>query len=119
MTLVLFIVGLVGNGLSMIILLESHLRCLRVYHNLFLLCGWNIFYLFAVLLRHTNIYGQDIRDKSFDLCRLHVFIVAYAGHLCSWQLVMMSIQRVQVLLSLRTHRTASWVRIKILQSLKY
>ena len=108
-TLILFLLGLLGNGLSMIILFGKTLRPISVYRNLFILCGLNIFYLLAVLIRHTNLYRQDLRLVSFDFCRYHTFLVAFTGHLCSWQLVSTSIQRVHALLSLQSHRGTSWV----------
>jgi hypothetical protein len=63
----------------------------------------------VILIRHKNNYEQDLRDISVEFCRLHTFIVAFIGHLCSWQLVSTSIQRVYALLSLQSHRTTSWV----------
>ena len=69
----------------------------------------NIFYLSAILIRHRNSYNQDLRDLSPNICRLHTFIIAFTGHLCSWQLVSTSIQRVHALLSLQAHQQTSWV----------
>lgn len=109
-TFLLFIIGLIGNGFSMIILSGRTLRSLSVYRNLFLLCAFNIFYLFAVLIRHSNFYQQDLREISSEFCRWHTFAVAFTGHLCSWQLVSTSIQRVNALLSLELPRPASWVK---------
>ena len=108
-TIVIFIIGLLGNGISIIILWSTKLCRLNVYRNLGILCFLNILYLIAILTRHENNYQQDLRDISTDLCRLHVFTVAFIGHLCSWQLVSTSIQRVYALLSLKSHRTTSWV----------
>ena len=115
-TILLFIIGLLGNGFSMIILFGRSLRSLSVYRNLFLLCTFNIFYLLAVLIRHSNNYQQDLRDISPQFCRWHTFTVAFTGHLCSWQLVSTSIQRVHALLSLELPRTGSWVRIDQMNS---
>ena len=109
LTTFLFIIGLIGNGLSILILLNKTLRHLSVYRNLAILCVLNIFYLLAILIRHRNTYNQDLRDISANLCRLHAFIVAFTGHLCSWQLVSTSIQRAHALLRLRAHRQTSWV----------
>ncbi len=109
LTIFLFIIGLIGNGLSIIILLNKTLRRLSVYRNLIILCILNIFYLLAVLIRYRNRSNQDIRNISPNICRLHAFIVAFTGHLCSWQLVSMSIQRIHALLSLKSHRKTSWV----------
>ncbi len=109
LTIFLFIIGLIGNGLSIIILLNKTLRRLSVYRNLIILCALNIFYLLAILIRHKNNYNQDIRDISPKLCRLHTFIVAFIGHLCSWQLVSTSIQRAHALFSLQLHFQTSWV----------
>jgi hypothetical protein len=109
LTIFLFVISLIGNGLSIIILLNKILRCISVYRNLTILCILNIFYLFAVLIRHRNNYNQDLRHLSPNICRLHTFIIAFTGHLCSWQLVSTSIQRVHALLSLQVHRQTSWV----------
>jgi hypothetical protein len=95
----------------MIVLCDKKLRRLSIYRNLTILCALNILYLFAILIRHTNIYNQDLRKVSPQACRLHTFIVAFTGHLCSWQLVSTSIQRVYALLSLESHRNTSWVCI--------
>jgi len=65
-----------------------------------------------MLIRDENIYKQDLRNFSMDFCRLHVFLAAFIGHLCSWQLVSTSIQRVYALLSLQSHRTTSWVCLR-------
>jgi hypothetical protein len=109
LTIFIFLIGLLGNGLSIIILFHKTLRYLSVYRNLAILCTLNIFYLLAIVIRHRNNYNQDLRDISPKICRLHVFIVAFTGHLCSWQLVSTSIQRVYALLSLQAHRRTSWV----------
>ena len=111
-TIVLFLIGLIGNGLSLIILFHRTLRSLSVYRNLAILCLLNLLYLFAILIRHQNFYHQDIRDISPNICRWHTFIVAFTGHLCSWQLVSTSTQRVNALLSLQVHGQTSWVRKK-------
>ncbi|CAF4306550.1 unnamed protein product, partial [Adineta steineri] len=58
---------------------------------------------------HINKYNQDLRNISPNVCRWHKFIVTFTGHLCTWQLVSTSIQRVHALLSLQLHRTTSWV----------
>ncbi|CAF1233346.1 unnamed protein product [Adineta ricciae] len=110
-TILLFIVGIIGNGLSIIVLFAKTLRCLSIYRNLIILCALNIFYLLAISSRHINIYNQDLRNISPNVCRWHTFIVAFTGHLCSWQLVSTSIQRVHASLSLQLHRTASWIQI--------
>ena len=110
-TVALLMMGVVGNGLSIVILLGRSLRHLSVYRNLAILCALNILYLSAVCIRHINTYHQDLRDASPELCRLHTFAIAFTGHLCSWQLVSTSIQRVRALLSLELHRAASWVRL--------
>jgi hypothetical protein len=115
----MFIIGLLGNGISIIILLSTKLRGLNVYRNLTILCFLNILYLITILIRHENFYQQDLRDISNDFCRLHTFIVAFIGHLCSWQLVSMSIQRVCALLSLQSHRVTSWVCGRIEKLLEY
>jgi hypothetical protein len=112
LSLMLFTIGMIGNGISTLILLSTKLRHLSVYRNLTILCLLNIFYLTLILIRDENIYKQDLRNFSMDFCRLHVFLTAFIGHLCSWQLVSTSIQRVYALLSLQSHRTASWVREK-------
>jgi hypothetical protein len=109
LTTILFIIAIIGNGLSMIILCDKILRRLGVYQNLTILCALNILYLFAILIRHRNTYNQDLRGISPRACRLHSFIVAFTGHLCSWQLVSTSIQRVYALLSLQSHSNSSWV----------
>jgi len=110
LTISLFIIGLIGNGVSIIILLSTKLRRFSVYRNLAILCFLNILYLASILIRYkTNNYQQDLRDISTEFCRLHAFTVAFLGHLCSWQLVSTSIQRVHALLSLQSHRTTSWV----------
>ncbi|CAF1215493.1 unnamed protein product [Rotaria sordida] len=108
LTIFIFTIGFIGNGLSIIILFNKKLRCLGVYRNLTILCTLNIFYLLAISIRHINTYNRDLRHISPQLCRLHTFIVAFTGHLCSWQLVSTSIQRVHALLSLDSHRTKSW-----------
>ncbi|CAF1511141.1 unnamed protein product [Rotaria sp. Silwood1] len=108
LTIFIFTIGFIGNGLSMIILLNRTLRRLSVYRNLTILCAFNILYLLAISIRHLNTYHQDLRNISSNMCRLHTFIVAFTGHLCSWQLVSTSIQRVYALLSLYSHRTKSW-----------
>ena len=113
LTLVLFIIGLFGNGISMIILISTNLRRLNIYRNLTILCFLNILYLALILIRHKNKYQQDIRDISTDFCRFHMFAVAFIGHLCSWQLVSTSVQRVHGLLSLQSHRTTSWVCLRV------
>ena len=110
-TVALLVMGVVGNGLSIVTLLDRSLRQLSVYRNLAILCALNILYLSAVSIRHINTYHRDLRDASPSLCRLHTFAIAFTGHVCSWQLVSTSIQRVRALLSLELHRTASWVRI--------
>ena len=115
LTIVLFLIGLIGNGFSMIILLHRTLRMLSVYRNLTILCLLNIFYLLAILIRHQNFYDQDLRDVSLPICQWHMFIVAFTGHLCSWQLVSTSIQRAYALLSLQGHGQTSWVRRKKLK----
>jgi hypothetical protein len=112
LTIILFIIGLFGNGISIIILLSTKLRRLNVYRNLTILCFLNILYLALILIRHRNNYQQDLRDVSVEFCRLHVFAVAFIGHLCSWQLVSTSIQRVHGLLSLQLNRTTSWVCLR-------
>ena len=109
LTTFLFIIGLIGNGLSIIILLNKTLRYLSVYRNLTILCALNILYLLAILIRHRNNYNQDLRGLSPNICRLHTFIIAFTGHLCSWQLVSTSIQRVHALLSLQVPRETFWV----------
>ena len=109
LTTILFVIGLLGNGFSMIILCNRTLRSISVYRNLFLLCAMNIFYLFAVFLRHVNNYKQDLRTVSFDFCRFHTFAVAFTGHLSSCHLVSTSIQRVHALFRLETHQQTSWV----------
>lgn len=114
LTIFLFIIGLIGNGLSIGILLNKTFRRLSVYQNLVILCIFNIFYLLTVLIRYRNNSNRDIRDISPIMCRLHSFIVAFTGHLCSWQLVSMSIQRVHALLSLQSHRQTSWVGVDTL-----
>jgi len=103
---------MIGNGISIVILLSTKLRHLSVYRNLTILCLLNIFYLTLMLIRDENIYKQDLRNFSMDFCRLHVFLAAFIGHLCSWQLVSTSIQRVYALLSLQSHRTTSWVCLR-------
>ncbi|CAF2848891.1 unnamed protein product [Rotaria sp. Silwood2] len=108
LTIVIFTIGFIGNGLSMIILLNKTLRRLGFYRNLTILCAFNIFYLLAISIRHINTYSQDLRHISPEVCRLHTFIVAFTGHLCSWQLVSTSIQRVHALFSLHPHQTKSW-----------
>jgi len=113
LTISLFIIGLIGNGISIIILLSTKLRCLSVYKNLTILCILNILYLISILIRHKNIYQQDLRYISIELCRLHTFTVAFIGHLCSWQLVSTSIQRIYALLSLQSHRKTPWVCLRI------
>jgi hypothetical protein len=100
---------MLGNGISILILLGTKLHHLSVYRNLTILCLLNIFYLILMLIRDENIYKQDLRNLSMNFCRLHVFLAAFIGHLCSWQLVSTSIQRVYALLSLQSHRTTSWV----------
>ncbi|CAF5113630.1 unnamed protein product, partial [Rotaria sp. Silwood1] len=79
------------------------------YPHLPILHTFNILYLLTISIRHLNTYHQDLRNISSNMCRLHTFIVAFTGHLCSWQLVSTSIQRVYALLSLYSHRTKSWV----------
>ncbi|CAF0882306.1 unnamed protein product [Adineta steineri] len=111
LTILIFIIGLIGNGISIIVLLSTKLRYLSVYKNLSILCFLNILYLISILIRYKNNYQQDLRDISIDFCRLHTFTVAFIGHLCSWQLVSTSIQRVYALLSLQSHQTTSWIRI--------
>jgi hypothetical protein len=96
----------------MMILLHKSLRRLSVYRNLAILCALNILYLLAVLIRYINNYNQDLRNISPNFCRLHTFTVAFTGHLCSWQLVSTSIQRVHALLSLKLYRATSWVCTK-------
>ena len=66
-----WMMGVVGNGLSIVILLGRSLRHLSVYRNLAILCALNILYLSAVCIRHINTYHQDLRDASPELCRLH------------------------------------------------
>lgn len=107
--ILIFIVGLLGNGLSIITLIFSKLQRLNVYKNLAILCFLNILYLLTILIRYKNIYHQDLRNVSTIHCRIHSFIVAFIGHLCSWQLVSTCIQRLHALLSLKLHRAASWV----------
>ncbi|CAF0774063.1 unnamed protein product [Rotaria sp. Silwood1] len=109
LTLLLCIIGFIGNGISIIILLCSKLSRFNVFKNLSIFCFLNILYLISILIRHVNIYQQDLRDTSTELCRLHRFTVTFIGHLCSWQLVSTSIQRLHALLSLKSHRTKSWV----------
>ncbi|CAF1262732.1 unnamed protein product [Rotaria sordida] len=110
MTLLLCIIGFIGNGISIIILLCSKLNRFNVYKNLTIFCFLNILYLISILIRHINIYQQDLRDTSTELCRLHRFTVTFIGHLCSWQLVSTSIQRLHALLSLKPHPTTSWIQ---------
>lgn len=109
LTILLFIIGLIGNGLSIVILFRRSLRQISVYQNLIILCSLNILYLFTILIRHRNPYNRDLREISSDVCRKHVFSVALTGHLCSWQLVSTSIQRVYSLLRLQSQRDGSWV----------
>ncbi|CAF0785606.1 unnamed protein product [Didymodactylos carnosus] len=113
-TIILFVIGLFGNGLSVLILLSKSLRKLSVYRNLAIICGLNIAYLTSIFVRHNNFYKHDIRKLSVRKCHLHSFLVAYLGHLCSWQLCSMSIERVHALLSLQAHRPTSWIRTTIL-----
>jgi len=108
-SLILFIFGLTGNGISIVILLNTKLQRLCIYRNLTILCFLNIFYLISIFIRHKNAFNEDIREISIKFCRLHTFFVAFLGHLCSWQLISTSIQRVHALLSLQSHRTTSWV----------
>lgn len=110
LTIITFAIGFLGNGLSTVILLNKNLRRLSVYRNLAILCIFNVLYLLAISIRHINTYNQDLRHISSEICRIHTFIVAFTGHLCSWQLVSTSIQRVHALLSLRHHGSKSWVR---------
>ncbi|CAF2047548.1 unnamed protein product [Rotaria magnacalcarata] len=109
-TILIFIIGLLGNGLSIITLLCSKLCRLDIYKNLTIFCFLNILYLLLVLIRHRNIYHQDLRNISTKFCRMHTFIIAFIGHLCSWQLVSTSIQRLYALLSLKSQRTTSWIQ---------
>ncbi|CAF3352072.1 unnamed protein product [Rotaria socialis] len=109
-TILIFIIGLLGNGLSIITLLCSKLRRLNIYKNLTIFCFLNILYLLSVLIRYRNIYHQDLRSVSTKFCQIHTFIVAFIGHLCSWQLVSTSIQRLYALLSLKSQRTTSWIQ---------
>ncbi|CAF2908711.1 unnamed protein product [Rotaria sp. Silwood2] len=110
LTLLLCIIGFIGNGISIIVLLCSKLSRFNVFKNLTIFCFLNILYLISILIRHMNIYQQDLRDTSTELCRLHRFIVTFIGHLCSWQLVSTSIQRLHALLSLKSNRTTSWIQ---------
>ncbi|CAF0993981.1 unnamed protein product [Adineta ricciae] len=114
LTALLFFIGLFGNGVSFVILLSTKLRRLNVYRNLSILCFLNILYLAIVLIRYKNIYGYDLRIISNEFCRFHTFLVAFIGHLCSWQLVSTSIQRVHALFSLESHQTTSWVNTWII-----
>ncbi|CAF0794520.1 unnamed protein product [Didymodactylos carnosus] len=113
-TIILFIIGLCGNGLSILTLLSKSLRKLNVYRNLAVICSLNIIYLISIFVRYNNIYKHDIRKLSVEICRLHSFLVAYVGHLCSWQLCSMSIERVYALLSLQSYRPTSWIRTALL-----
>ncbi|CAF0774239.1 unnamed protein product [Adineta steineri] len=108
LTIILFLIGIIGNGLSIIVLFDKTLRYLSIYRNLAILCAFNIFYLLSISIRHINKYNQDLRNISPNVCRWHKFIVTFTGHLCTWQLVSTSIQRVHALLSLQLHRTTSW-----------
>lgn len=105
---ILFLVGLVGNGISILILISSTLHRSNIYRNFIILCCFNIVYLFFVLIRHSNSYDQDLRTVSTRWCHVHAFLVAFSGHLCSWQLVSTSIQRVYALFTLQSRRTTSW-----------
>ncbi|CAF1287355.1 unnamed protein product [Didymodactylos carnosus] len=109
-TIILFFIGLCGNGFSIVILFRKSLRKFSVYRSLSVICILNIFYLILIVIRHNNIYKIDIRLLSVSICRLHSFLVAYFGHLCSWQLCSMSIERVHDLLSLKQRRSSSWLR---------
>ena len=106
---IFFLIGLIGNGISILILLSTKLRYLSIYRNLTILCLLNILYLISIFVREENFAKQDLRNISVEFCRLHVFFTAILGHLCSWQLVSTSVQRVHALLSLQSHRTTSWV----------
>ena len=108
-SLAFFLIGVIGNGMSIVILLSTKLRNFSIYRNLTILCLLNILYLISIFIREKNFSNQDLRNISVDFCRFHVFLTAFVGHLCSWQLVSTSIQRVHALLSLQSHRTTSWV----------
>jgi hypothetical protein len=108
-TIIISIIGILGNGFAIVVLFDKTLRRLSVYRNLIIYCALNILYLLAISSRHINSYNQDLRDISPSICRWHSFVVAFTGHLCSWQLVSTSIQRLHALLSLQLNRTASWV----------
>ncbi|UJR37236.1 hypothetical protein I4U23_029945 [Adineta vaga] len=114
LTLILFLIGLLGNGISIFILLSTKLRRLNVYRNFSILCFLNILYLATVLIRYKNMYRYDLRIISNEFCRLHTFFIAFIGHLCSWQLVSTSIQRVHALFSLESHQTTSWLNTWII-----
>lgn len=90
--------------------MNTKLQRLCIYRNLTILCFLNIFYLISIFIRYKNTSDQDIREISIEFCRLHTFFVAFLGHLCSWQLISTSIQRVHGLLSLQSHQTISWMR---------
>ena len=92
---VIFLMGTIGNSLSIIILSRKTMRKMTSSFYLVLLAISDLLMINVGLVRYFIMacFKLDIRDLTIWGCKVHIFLVYFLGHFSSWVLVAVTVER--------------------------
>ena len=113
----LLLVGVVGNTLSVLVLLRKALRSSTTMFYLIFLSVGDILTLYTGLLRYwiSNAFDIDVRNISDTGCKIHTFLVYLSLDFTVWVLVSVTVDRcLSVSMPFRTKRICTIWRSKLI-----